>query len=294
MFFFKFNDTFVLEEKSLLIIGKFESFHLGHLNLLKEAVVSASKKDLKIILMIYPNEHNSLFSWEEREIILSKIGIDLIMIFEPSFKNYQLSISDFVKIIKNKYNTQIVFSGDDFTFNKTDDDFSILNKLIEVELFKRIRYDNQIISTFLIKNALISGEIELVNELLGFNYFYYGRVIPGNQKGTEINFPTANVKFDEFKIQPKEGIYFSYLVFDQKKYPSLTSISNNPTHENLNYLKFETYVLNFKDNLYGKYVKIELLKYLRQPQKFPNDKELILKIKDDVSRAIIYFNNIKK
>ncbi len=295
MKYFNFDEIeTTIKESTLLIIGRFESFHRGHMHLIKKAIDYAKINNLKVVLMMFPEHEGDLLSFEERKLIIEKLNIDYVMIFAPTKKNYSLSIESFAKLIIEKYNTKMIFAGNDFTFNKTDDDYSLLKEHIDITLIERIKINNQIISTSLIKEALKSSEIDLVKKLLGFNYFYMGRVIPGNQIGFALGFPTANIDYNQNKVNVGEGIYLSYLIYDGKKYPSLTSISTNPTIEDISYLKYETHVLNFKENLYGKVVRIELIKLLRRPKKFPGKVELLRAMNHDKEQAITYFIGNKK
>ncbi len=293
MIYFNFEEKIKIEEKTLLINGRFETFHKGHKHLISTAKEYAKIHNLKTILMIYPESKDDFFSLQERKLIIQNLGLDYVMMFSPTRENYQLTIKDFVEQIKNNFGVEIIFAGDDFTFHKTDDDYSLIKEYIDIKLVDRKRINGQVISTSLIKEALKSAEIELVNNLLGFNYFYMGRVVPGNQIGSSLGFPTANVNFNINKVNVGEGIYLSYLIYDGKKYPSITSISNNPTIENINYLKYETYILNFNKIIYGQDVRIELIKLIRKPKKFPGKVELLAAMNNDKRIAINYFTQPK-
>jgi riboflavin kinase/FMN adenylyltransferase len=124
--------------------------------------------------------------------------------------------------------------------------------------------------------------MEDANKLLGFNYLYKGKVIPGAQRGRELGFPTANVEISKGISNPVEGIYASYITIDGVRYPSATSISTNPTFEDKE-VKYETNIFDFDQTIYGKEVYVELVSLLRRPVKFKGVEDLIKQIEKDVN-----------
>lgn len=106
---------------------------------------------------------------------------------------------------------------------------------------------------------------------------FWGKVRLHNQRGRKLGFPTANVNLSK-KIP--EGIYISKTKIDGKEYKSLTFIGRAKT---FNEKKFhsETYILDFTQNIYGKWICVEILKKLRENKKFKSAKELIVQMTKD-------------
>ncbi len=286
-------DEVIFSKPTTLVIGKFETFHLGHQVLIHQAKKTALAKNHDLIVMLYDLDVFSkptIFTNEDRIRIATKLGIENLLFFIGNNENYRLSLEEFVKIIKHKYGVKSVFVGNDFKFNKFEGDLEYFSNLIEVEQIKQVKQDNFPVSSSIIKSFLMSSEIDQANSFLGFNYFYSGRVIPGKNFGTLLlKVPTANIKRKNI-IQIGNGIYFSYLIFDGKKYPSVTSIYSNDTLSNDGVIHYETYILNFNKNIYGKNVRVELVKFLRFPRKYGNIDALKKAINDDIKEAIKYFS----
>lgn len=106
---------------------------------------------------------------------------------------------------------------------------------------------------------------------------FWGKVKRGFGKGQDLGFPTANININK-KIS--RGIYISQTKVDQNIYPSLTYIGKMA----------ESYILDFKEDLYGKWISVRLLKKIRQDKKFKSDKDLVLQMKLDELVAREFFN----
>src|SRR6266576_2532672 len=96
-------------------------------------------------------------------------------------------------------------------------------------------------------------------------YIFWGKVIAGQKRGKKLGFPTANVRL-------------------HKKYTAATFIGSAKTFGETEY-KAETYILNFNQNLYGKWITIRLFKKLRDNKKFDSEKALVLQMKEDINKV---------
>lgn len=108
---------------------------------------------------------------------------------------------------------------------------------------------------------------------------FRGKVKKGFQKGKSLGFPTANIKL---KKDIEEGIYISHTTIKKIKYFSLTFIGEMA----------ETYILDFNEDLYGKWISVRLLKKIRKNKKFKSEKDLVLQMKLDELVARSFFNMV--
>src|SRR5262249_30278788 len=64
------------------------------------------------------------------------------------------------------------------------------------------------ISSTRIREALLEGDLTLACSLLGYNYFFEGVVVKGDQLGRTLGYPTANLRLvDNEKLIPSNGVY---------------------------------------------------------------------------------------
>lgn len=117
---------------------------------------------------------------------------------------------------------------------------------------------------------------------------FWGKVRRHNQRGRKLGFPTANINLT--KNIPK-GIYISHAKIANSVYPALTFIGKAKT---FNEKKFqsETYILDFKKDIYGKWISIKLLKKIRDNKKFNTTGQLVDQMKKDEQVARKYFRNL--
>lgn len=119
-------------------------------------------------------------------------------------------------------------------------------------------------------------------------YNFWGKVRKHNQRGKELGFPTANINLRK-KIP--EGIYISKLKLGKSFFNALTFIGTAKTFDEKRFL-METHILDFKENIYGKWISVELLKKIRGNKKFNSAEELVEQMKKDEKEARKYFGII--
>ena len=112
-----------------------------------------------------------------------------------------------------------------------------------------------------------------------------GKVIQGKKRGKELGYPTANIILQE---EIPQGIYISETLFDSKNYPSVTFIGNAVTFGEEEVFA-ETYILNFNQDIYNMEITVQLIKKIRENEKFDSVEELVKQIKEDVRLTQEYF-----
>lgn len=114
-----------------------------------------------------------------------------------------------------------------------------------------------------------------------FIYKFWGKVRKHNQRGKKLGFPTANLRLRK-KIP--EGIYISRIKLSDSWYQSLTFIGQAKTF-NEKKIHAETYILDFNQDIYSKWISVELLKKIRDNKKFDSAEELVEQMKKDEQEA---------
>ncbi len=287
------------EEKSVVALGKFESLHLGHQEVLSTAYRIAKKENKKLVFMVF-DDFNGFKDELKKQIIplhlrlelLKQYEPDAVFLFQANTKNFSTTIQQFVDYLKNSFNADEVVFGKNFKI-KGANDHTLLLENFKTHVIDLYKVNNQTISTTSLKTLLDLAELDVIKQFLGFDYFYEGVIERGYARGKDLGFPTANVQVDQNLYTPKQGIYYSYIQIDNERYASITSISNNPTFGNTE-ISYETFIFDFDKDLYGKKVYVQLLQFVREPIKFENKEQLIEQIKLDVSKAQDFFKNLIK
>jgi riboflavin kinase/FMN adenylyltransferase len=115
----------------------------------------------------------------------------------------------------------------------------------------------------------------------------WGKVKTGSKRGKLLGFPTVNIALHK---QIEEGVYLAEVKIDNRLFSSLTFVGTAKTFGEKT-KKVESYILNFKDDVYGKWITVGLFKKIRGNIKFKSEKELILQMKKDLSIANKFFKN---
>lgn len=112
---------------------------------------------------------------------------------------------------------------------------------------------------------------------MGIMYKFWGKVRTQRKRGKELGFPTANVNLSK-KIP--EGIYISKTRINRQEFKSLTFIGAAKTFNEKRF-NVETYILDFNQNIYGRWISVNLIKKIRENKKFKSADELIAQMKKD-------------
>ena len=140
------------------------------------------------------------------------------------------------------------------------------------------------VSSTAIRNALADGNIKRVHSLIGRPFSLHGRVIPGEHRGIELGFPTANLDINREQAIPAEGVYATWAYIDGKAYYSMTNIGKRPTFGG-GERTIEVYVLDYHNDLYEHELKIDIIERLRSEKQFDTVEELKKQIAEDIKQG---------
>ena len=290
-----------LSKSTIATIGTFDGIHIGHQKILNSLARFAKENSLKSVVITFDphprkiiNKKNSIElinTIEEKKEKLKTLGIDYLIIQKFDEKFSETEANKFVEILKNNINIEKLIVGYDHRFGKNRNaDINDLKKYGKELNFEVIEIDaleikEVNISSTKIRSAIKDGDIRLANSYLGYNFFLSGAVVKGHSRGKELGFPTANLKINEDKIIPKNGVYLVKSIIDHQDFYGMMNIGYNPTFNNKS-KKIETHFFNLNKNLYGKIIKIELLEYIREEKRFENVDELIQRLKLDREKCL--------
>lgn len=156
-----------------------------------------------------------------------------------------------------------------------------------VNVIDPVVVDGEVVSSTLIRSLIKSGEVDECFKYLGRNYDIGGDVVVGNRLGKSLGFPTSNIMIDENMVTPPNGVYVTYCIYNGVRYPSVTNVGVKPTVGTFK-KNVETHIFNFNKELYGKHIKVEFLKMIRDEVKFASTDELSEQIARDCLEAKSY------
>ncbi len=151
-------------------------------------------------------------------------------------------------------------------------------------------------SSSLIRGLVHSGRLEQANELLGHDFIICGRQQPGEGKGSELGFPTVNVRPGRDKLLPPDGVYAGWLWAShlgrgplarphfEGAWPAAINIGVRPTFGGTD-RRVEAHVIGLSGRWRLGFVCIGLVRRIREERRFSSVSELREQIAADV-RAV--------
>ena len=285
------------QNKTALCIGTFDGVHAGHKLLLEKTNFIAKKNDLKSLAIVFKKRPREFINKNEKRSYLSDLnfrinkiaqqGIDYIypLDFNNEIKN--LSAKEFLSFLKKLANMNhlIVSERTKLGYDQLSggDLFTLCEKLKNGLTFVKMNTVNeQIISTSSINSLIKSGEIEKANTYLGDQYKVIGKVIKGDQIGSELGFPTANLEICPEILTPGDGVYACYVNIENKMYFGALSIGYRPTLKKNHEHNIEVHIIDFNENIYDKSIEISIVKKIRNQVRYESLDKLKKQIKIDI------------
>ena len=291
-------DNFSINSGSIITLGTFDGVHKGHQKILKKLIKEAKKLNLEsIVLTFFPHPRTVLNpsfplklinTINERTKLIEKSGIDTL-ITHPFDKNFsELSPEEFVKdILVNKLNIKKILIGYNHRFGKNRTagikdlkTFGIKYnfKVIEISVQEQ---NNVSISSTKIRNSIIQGNIKKAKSYLGYDLSLKGRIVKGNEIGRTIGFPTANLEIEEdYKLIPKNGVYLISTILEKQIFFGMMNIGVKPTLE-IEKESIEVNLFDWGKDIYGEFIEVFILDYIRDETKFDSLIDLTDQIKID-------------
>ena len=253
------------EKRIAVALGDFDGMHRAH----KTVITGA---DDVIIYSV-----NNKFTLLQKSIFVRRFPKTVFADFDE-IKN--LTGEEFINdVLLDRFNAGIVLCGFNCRFGKNaqwtamDLRQYLEKKDVWVRILEHLDFEGEPISSTRIREALALGQIRRANEMLGYNFTYEAEVLQGDKRGRTIGFPTINQNYPEGLAPIRFGVYESRVFIEGKEYKAFTNIGNRPTWRVENTL-CETHIFDYSGNLYGKTVRVELVRFLRDEKKFSSADEL--------------------
>lgn len=326
-----------LFKNAVITIGTFDGVHLGHRQILSQLTAEAEQiQGESVIITFHPHPRKIINSLQpplylintikEKIELLQALNIDHLVIVPFDERFSQITAQDYIEqFLVKKFRPHTIIIGYDHHFGQGRtgnylllEEYSVKSGFRLIEISPHIIAENAVSSTR-IRQSLVEGDIDSANSLLGYDYFFEGKVVEGNKLGRTLGYPTANLEIeDQEKLIPANGVYAveaslvinvpqkdqnnRLMVNEGKKENS--SATTNPGTSRLRGMmnigirptlsdgKFmiEVNIFDFNGDIYGKTLRVYTKKYLRPELKFDSLEALKNQLAIDKKDTTEYFS----
>jgi len=300
---FRYHDLAAQDRGASVAIGNFDGVHLGHRAVIDRARAASARLDCPLGVITFEPHPRAYFApdappfrlmnAESRAHRLAKLDVDQLYELPFNADLAALPAERFVtEVLVEGLGVRHVVVGADFRFGtKRGGDVALLEKLgaehgFSVEIAPLIGEGDTEFSSTAIRQALSEGDPRHAAQMLGHWHRIDGTVSRGDQRGRDLGFPTANLTLEGLHL-PRFGVYA--VLFDvltglhQGSYLGAASLGVRPTF-GVNAPNLETFVLDFKGDLYGAEVSVALVEFIRPELAYEGAEPLIAQMNDDVAR----------
>lgn len=285
-----------------LAIGNFDGVHRGHQALLAQLVDAARRHGLTPAVLTFEPHPREFFTpasaparvanLRDKIAALAAAGIERVFIQHFNQRFAAQSPEQFVDdVLVAGLNARCLLVGDDFRFGaRRAGDVELLRRLgasrgYLVEQLQTVEEAGVRVSSSEVREALAAGDLARAAALLGRPYAISGRVLHGRKLGREIGFPTLNLRLAHRR--PAAHGIFAVRVhgLGEQPRPGVASIGLRPTVENDGRWLLEVHLFDFAQQVYGKLVRVELVRKLRDEVRYESLQALTHAIRNDAQAA---------
>lgn len=284
-----------------IAIGNFDGLHTGHRAVLSAMLRAAQTHGLSSSVLTFephprmffnPGEPSiRLMPFAEKARALRAFGVREVFALRFNRAMMEMEAEDFVnRILLAGCRAGHVVTGQGFVFgHRRGGTVHTLAAMAErhgftTEAIAPVMVGDDACSSTRVRRLLASGELEVARALLGADYVLSGLVVPGDGRGRQIGFATANVHLPPKKFLPADGVYAVWLEVDGARLPAVANLGVRPTFGALN-RTFEVHALEGGGEWYGKTVRVHLVAYLRGEKRFDGIGALQEQIRRDMDSA---------
>jgi riboflavin kinase/FMN adenylyltransferase len=266
-------------------VGEFDGVHLGHREVIRgsDTVLTFEPHPLQVVR---PEAAPKLLtSLEAKAGLIEALGVEELVVipFDHGFAGQ--TPQEFIdRVLVERLRATHVSVGENFRFgHRASGDAQLLgaDSRFETRVVPLVEVDGEIVSSSHIRALVLAGEVEVATHFLGAPFELRGEVVPGDRRGRELGFPTANVVPDEALVCPGHGVYAARA----DGVCAAVSVGVRPTFGTGRAVLVETYLLDSDVELYGKVLRIEFVERLRGERRFDSVDALIEQMHNDVERT---------
>ncbi len=295
-------------------IGFFDGVHRGHCSLLSQVVRQAAQRNRQSTVVtfdIHPRQLVNpdfqpllLTTLDEKLQLLSQQGIDRVAVLHFDEQMASLSARDFMSVVLSRQlNVDTLVLGYDSRFGHGRTagfaDYEAYGHSMGIDVLRAtplLSDDGTPVSSSLVRNLLLSGNIAQANDALGRRYSLTGNVVEGFHEGRRLGFPTANLALaDRQRLVPGRGVYavWAELTGYSEPMPAMMNIGTRPTY-NGSSQTLEVHIIGYEGDLYGLDITVTFAERIRSEQPFDSPSALASQLQLDRKACIRILNNLNK
>lgn len=285
--------------QSVVTLGNFDGFHLGHQRILQETVTAANSLGLPALAMTFHPHPRRFFGHRlpninglgQKLALLKRAGADVVLIQPFTELFASISPETFVdEVLIEALGCREVVVGYDYSFGKGGVGNTALlqcmasQRGIGCRVVPPVKYDGNAISSSSLREYLAAGNVEMAARCMGRPFVLRGQVVRGAGRGKLLGFPTANIHPSDSMALPAYGVFLVGVTCQKRHYWGVANLGNCPTFRG-NSPTLEVFLLNFRGNLYGKILNVKFFRRLRPEIKFSDANSLRHQQRCDIQRA---------
>lgn len=282
-----------------LALGFFDGVHLGHQAVINCAVDFAKENNCKSAVVTF-KEHpycsfkgaspKYILTLEDKYKYIADLGVDYLIELDFAQVCKMTPMQYLEDILVKYFSPRAISTGFNHKFG-VDKTGNVMFLSDCQEKFDYIYFATppqsiygDMISSTAIRQFIKSGSVFMADTMLGRKFAVSGTVIKGKELGATIGYPTANIIYPLDIVEPPHGVYEVEVNIGEssKVYKGLANFGIAPTVSNSGICTLETYILNFKGNLYDTDIKVSFGRFIRPEIKFSNLDELKTQIDLDI------------
>jgi len=286
--------------RPVVTLGTFDGVHKGHQRVLADLRRWADQLGTSALVVTFDRSPRTLTrrervpcitSLEHKLVLFDRLGIDACAVLTFDSRLRRRSARAFVvNTLCGTLHARGVLLGFNCRFGRDGEgDYPLLRSLAAEGICLARRsarpatVEGTPVSSSAIRTAIESGELRLAARMLGRPVSLLGTVIPGQQRGSQLGFPTANLDLHH-EVKPPGGVYLTTARLARKWRPALTSIGRkitfpHPPSDNV----VEVFIPGVKQKLYDRDLEVRFVRKLRDQVRFASGDELAEQIRRDLS-----------
>lgn len=300
-------DSFSSEGRKVsLAIGMFDGVHLGHQQVIRQAVTDAEQQEGWALAVTFDQHPNSIvapgrvppliYSPSQKMRALAALGVRATLII-PFTRQFSEQIADaFIRSLTQSLGpVHSICVGSSFTFgHRRSGNVPLLKQLgatlgFTVHGIAAVSLDGEAVSSTRIRESVRRGDFDGASQMLGRDYALNGKIVRGDGLGRQLGFPTANLDVRDILVPPA-GVYVVHAYIDGRRHRAVANIGNRPTlAQSTPALRVEAHLLDFDADIYDREMELTFVEKLREEQRFPSIDTLQNQIAKDIEAARMKF-----